>query len=145
MFSLKLFFNRKGWVVKGLLIVGWVLILLQTLKLPTEWDSRGGLTSICFLMFVILGAFITILRFIPWYSGDSRGLGIEEHFEKNLVPIAYLLPIAFGLLRFFDSPWGFFIFVDFFFLVVLAVNATLIYYHFIDTDSAPVSLFINQP
>lgn len=144
MISLKLLFNRNGRVVNWLLFFGWGLHLWQVLKLPMQWDMRGFLTSCLYLLFVILGLSLVVVRFIPWYAKDSRGLGIEEHFEKTMVPVAYLLWISFLLNSLFASPWFFYALVDVFFLVVQIVNAILLYYHFIDTDQSPPSFFTSH-
>lgn len=138
---LELFFNRKGRFLNGVLLVACVLNVLQVLKLPVQWSERGFLVSVSYLFFIILAFSITIIRFFPWYTKESRGSGIEEHFEKVLVPVAYILLIGFVMMFFFKSPWLYFVLMDIFFIAVLSVNATLIYYHFIDMDPTPPSFF----
>ncbi len=90
---------------------------------------------------MILASSLTAQRFIPWYAAEDRGQGIEEHFQKNLVPVAYLLVIINGLMFVWSKPWPLLILATLFFLAMQIVNFILIYFHKKDTDLTPPSYF----
>lgn len=142
--SLKFFFNRKGFVVLGLNVGGWLLVCYHLYHLQDEWIIRGPLTSILYIVFVFLCLLINFFRFKPWYSKKDRGYGIEEHFEKTLVPTAYIL-VCFNLLYFvWDKAWPILLFAVLLFIIILHVNFILIYFHYKDRDSTPPSYFVRS-
>src|SRR3989338_2805302 len=139
--SLKFFFNRKGAVVLSLTILGWLLTIWNLYRLPSEGAERGVVTGITFVIFCVFCFFITITRFFPWYSRAFRGLGIEEHFEKTLVPTSYIMVITAIVYLLWERCWPFLVFVNLLFIVIILVNFTLLYFHFRDHDPLPPSYF----
>lgn len=139
--SLKFFFNRKGIVVIGLTILGWIGNGLHLLALPWQWSYRGGFTVSCFLLYLFLSLLITVIRFKPWYKKEDRGAGIEEHFEKVLVPLSYIMVLTNLIYHYWQASWPFLLFVSFLFTVILSVNFILLYFHTKDHDSTPPSYF----
>lgn len=89
----------------------------------------------------VLALVIILFAVIPWYGRIYKGLGIEDHYEKMLLPTIYLLLIDQILLLFHLSFifWNFFLIV--LFLVVILLNALLLYYHFKDKDKTPPAYF----
>ncbi|MBI2340045.1 MAG: hypothetical protein HYU99_06760 [Deltaproteobacteria bacterium] len=138
--SLKFFFNRKGTVITSLTTLGWLLTLWNLSRLFQE-TGRGILIPFTFLTFVILCLFITTTRFIPWYPGKFRGFGIEEHFEKTLVPASYIMVVTGIIYPLWRNCWPFLFFVDLLLIVIISVNFILLYFHFRDQDPLPPSYF----
>ena len=132
--SLKFFFNRKGPVVLSLLFIGWVANIWHLIRLSQEWSVRGTVTGVSFLIYLFLASCLTFIRFYPWYKKSDRGAGIEEHFAKTLVPIAYLLPLTAILYTFWLSCSPVLLFSSVVFTVILSVNLLLLRFHFQDTD-----------
>lgn len=141
--SLKFFFNRKGPVVLGLTFIGWSLYLwrLWQMKLGQNWETDDKLTVIMFLIHILLAGLITTIRFIPWYFKDNRGAGIEEHFEKTMVPVTYILILTSVIFTFWTHCWPYLLFTHFIFLLILSANVILLILHFRDHDPLPPSYF----
>lgn len=144
--SLKFFFNRKGKMVMSITALacmgyGWHLWQLVNDLRAGSWGTHGQLTSISFLIHVFLALLITGIRFFPWYTKEHRGAGIEEHFEKTLVPVAYIMLITAILYYLWDKAWPFLLVTHFFFSIILLANFVLIYLHFKDKDTTPPSYF----
>lgn len=139
--SLKFFFNRKGGVVTSLTIIGWLAASWHLYHLPAEWASRGALTGTLYLAFLSLCFFITLTRLIPWYASKDRGAGIEEHFEKTLVPTSYIMVITNLLYFLWKSCWPFLLFTLPLLLLIIGVNLILLYFHSRDKDPTPPSYF----
>ena len=139
--SLKLFFNRKGKIVLSLTVIGWTGNFLHLIALPWQWNDRGTLTDLFFLLYLFLAFLITAIRFKPWYQKEDRGAGIEEHFEKTLVPIAYILVFTNLIYHYWQASWPFLLFISLIFLIILSVNAILLYFHNRDKDQTPPSYF----
>ncbi len=139
--SLKFFFNRKGSVVLSLTILGWILNLWALICLPGEMILRGKLTTCLFILYLCLCFLVTFIRFYPWYPTKDRGAALEEHFEKTLVPTAYIMVVVHLFWFLTLKPWPFLIFVCLLFLPILAVNAILLTFHFQDQDPTPPAYF----
>lgn len=139
--SLKFFFNRKGPVVLSLTVIGWALALLNLYKLPGQWEVRGQATGIIYIAFLFLCGLITVIRFIPWYHRKDRGAGIEEHFEKTLVPTSYIMVVANSLYFFWMKAWPFLVFIFPLLLLIMIVNGILLYFHKRDKNTTPPSYF----
>lgn len=137
--SLKFFFNRRGAVVWGLLVSGWVFLILNLLKIETQSP-----TSHFFLWLLVGQAFlITSTRFFPWYAKADRGYGIEEHFEKTMVPLAYILSLG-GIVFWAVPNWGILVFSNVLLIPIWVVNFILIHFHYRDHDQTPPSFFVRQ-
>lgn len=139
--SLKFFFNRKGAVVTGLTVLGWLLMILNLYRLSSEGADRGVVTGVFFVLFIILCLFITITRFLPWYPKAFRGCGIEEHFEKTMVPTSYIMVTTAVVYLLWKNCWPFLLFVSLLLTVIISVNFILLYFHFRDHDPLPPSFF----
>lgn len=94
--SLKFFFDRNGRVVLFLLVLGWVSNLAHLYFLIQHWQERPRFTAILFLIYMMGALGVSLFHFIPWYRASDRGFGIEEHFAKCAVPLAYTMVIASG-------------------------------------------------
>lgn len=140
-FSLKFFFNRQGIVVRRVLLLGWILTVFEIFRLVQgrAVSSKGSL--IAYGVFIALALAITLTRLIPWYVAADRGHGIEEHFQKTLVPVAYLLVIVNAFMIAGITPWPLLILGGLFFIAVQSVNGILIYLHKRDKDTTPPSFF----
>lgn len=142
--SLKFFFARNGAVVLGLFGLGWILNLYGLSRLHAEWAARGAFTGTSYLIFIGCALLITLTRFIPWYGPQDRGFGIEEHFAKTLVPVAYILVIANCVHRAaLESGVALLVFSAML-LVIQSVNFILIYFHRQDKDPTAPSHFSRQ-
>ena len=104
-----------------LLVVGWAW---------TAWKIHTGGVSLLYTVFAVQAFLLTAVRFIPWYAREDRGFGIEEHFQKIVVVVGYLLVLT-------PDSWPFLIFPNLFFLVLNAIAAVLIFFHFQDKDKTP--------
>ncbi len=129
--SLKFFFNRKGPLVLTLLAMGW---------LATVYHLLFSTRSFFFIVFCLLGFVITLIRFYPWYKPEDRGSGIEEHFEKTMVPASYIIVVTNIVYHFWPS-WPFLLFSIVLLAVIQSVNFILLYFHFRDKDPTPPSYF----
>lgn len=139
--SLKFFFNRKGAVVLSLTAIGWLLMLWNLSRLPAEGAGRGLLTVSTLLVFAAFSLFITVTRFVPWYAKQFRGFGIEEHFEKTLVPTSYIMVVSGIIYRLWETCWPLLLTVNLLLVVIISVNFILLYFHFRDHDPLPPSYF----
>ena len=141
MMSLKLFFNRKGAVVSCFAVAGWFLIIWNLSRLPSEGNEGGVLTVTFLVLFVLFCFFITITRFFPWYPKAFRGCGIEEHFEKTIVPTSYMMVATAIVYHLWESCWPFLAFAGLLLTIIISVNFILLYFHFRDQDPLPPSYF----
>lgn len=135
--SLKFFFNRSGWVVLGLTGLGWALGVCQVARLLVNdviWPQK---TAIIYGLFMAQCLLITVIRFWPWYPRADRGHGIEEHFQKNLVPVAYLMVLVNMVPFVWQDPSPLFILLALCLLPFHYVNFILIYFHLIDKTPEP--------
>lgn len=129
--SLKFFFDRNGIVVKSLFVIGWLATICHL------YYSSGAALAV----FAGLCFFVTLIRFIPWYSRADRGFGIEEHFQKTLVPTSYIMTATNIVFFFWKNCGPFLVFASLLITVILCINFILIYFHFKDKDPTPPSLF----
>lgn len=132
-------------MVRSLFTLGWLFTAYHLYRLSGEWASRGALTGISFLVFCAFSLVATAVRLIPWYKKQDRGHGIEEHFAKTWVPVAYLLPITNLVYFFVEKSWPFLLLVSFMLLTIQTVNCILIYFHRRDPDLTAPSFFSRQP
>lgn len=136
--SLKFFFNRKGRVVLGMTLLGWVLTLWNLFYSKTV---HGPFTRTIFYLYVGLALLVTLIRFIPWYAKKDRGAGIEEHFEKTLVPVAYILVLIGLIYPLWANSWPIILFMSLFFGLIVYASSILIFFHFQDKDPIAPSFF----
>ncbi len=136
---LKILFYRNSFVVRAMEAIGvFDSILFLKGRLPSV-DFVTGL----YLFLLALYAFIRICDAIPWYKGKPRGMGIEVHFRKAIVPTSYILAIT-SLLCLFEVPilTQVVLFIAILFmLVVTSVNGILIWFHLRDRDPLPINYF----
>lgn len=128
-------------MVIGLTIIGWALAVWNLYRLPNEWTHRGVATGILFIIYIILCALITLTRFFPWYKPQDRGAGIEEHFEKTLVPTSYIMVVINAVFIFWKNAWPLVLAGMPLLLVIISVNFILIYFHRRDKNPTPPSYF----
>ena len=139
--SLKFFFNRRGFVVYTLTILGWLLAGKNSYFMITNWSSQNFKILFWLFTFLFLSLLFTLIRFISWNKSHNKGHGIEEHFEKILVPLAYILVVIHGT-YFLGSKWWIFLMVGSLLLLpILYVNFILIYFHLKDKDKTPPGYF----
>lgn len=125
------FFGRRSRLVRTLRILVWLELLAIFYRrgvgpLGAELGWMTWLVAVSWLAF-------NLLDWIPWYSGGGERAGIRIHFQRNLVPVSYLL--APGLLL----PLGGF--SDWFLLPAALVclflhhvDGLLLYLHFRDSS-----------
>jgi hypothetical protein len=132
---LKFFFDRSSWVVRLLEAVGVAAVLYDFFHL-----KAGGFL---FLFLVVGYLFIRICAVIRWYPHEARGIGIEVHFFKTLVPASYILAIASAVLflKIFWISMPILILADLMMLVLISVNGILVYFYLRDKDPLPVNYF----
>lgn len=97
--------------------------------------------SFFFILFCLLCLVITFIRFYPWYKQQDRGAGIEEHFEKTMVPTSYIMVVTNIIYHFWSSGWPFLLFASLLLLIIQSVNFILLTFHFRDKDPTPPSYF----
>lgn len=88
------------------------------------------------LIFIIIG-----FALFPWYSRKYKGLGIEDHFEKMLIPTTYLVLLDQILRLFFPAVLIWNIFLVSVFSFFITVNLILLFFHFRDHDKTPPAYF----
>jgi hypothetical protein len=112
---------------------GWNIMVIET--------ASSSLFKFSFIALSVLACLILVIAMIPWYGLKYVGLGIEDHFDKMLIPTTYLLLISnlFYLLKLQISVFN--LFTCLVLLVILAINAILLTYHFRDPDKTPPSYF----
>lgn len=138
--SLQFFFNRKGLVVRGLLAISWLLQFYHA------WLQLHGLPVSPFaeaLFWIYLGQSLTItaISYIPWNRSTDRGHGIENHFSKTLIPLAYMMMVASLVVSVWPNAWPLLLFVVIAQLPILGVDVLMLAFHFQDKDSMPASYF----
>lgn len=114
-----------------LMLTGWAANFYHLLFFPT---------SFFFTLYVLLCLVITLIRFFPWNKQKDRGAGIEEHFEKTMVPASYIMVVTNGVYHFSPS-WPFVLFVCLLLMIIQSVNFILLTFHFRDKDPTPPSYF----
>ncbi len=136
---LKILFNRSSPVVRLLEIVGVVNSFFYLRSVIEAFD----LTTWLFLFLLLCYLFIRVCDLIHWYPGEPRGLGIEVHFKKALVPTSYILSIAslFCLLSLPIVTLSVVILADILMLIIAPVNGILLWFHCRDHDPMPINYF----
>jgi len=139
--SLHFFFNSKGPLVRTLLTLGWTGTLYWLFRFfqgSVPWNSGS---QFFFILYIIEISFISFVGFFPWYQPEDRGHGIEDHFSKIMVPIAYILTVSTSLLFLLHQPWLYFLCLQFFFIPIASIHGILIFFHFKDHDPLAPSYF----
>jgi hypothetical protein len=135
---LKFFFNRNSLMVRLMNAVALLeIVTLGYFSFHPEFRLTLGFNTL-FLMTSWL--VFNLIHFIPWYPGQKEKLGIRFHFQKNLVPISYLLVFAFALKLAGVSEWVLLPFT-LLFLPIYYVSAILLLFHFRDTSSMTPGYF----
>jgi hypothetical protein len=125
---LKFFFYRSSPFVYAFNGFSFLLILLLFWRGATLGGVFPGPVT-GFLM--LTWAFFNALNWIPWYPGTKGKLGIRLHFQKNIVPMAYILPVAF-LLKWFGAGEVALLPFALLFLPMYYVSIILLFFHFRD-------------
>lgn len=142
--TLKFFFYHRGRVVRGLLLFTWLLNFWRMFSFSQEWVARGALTSWLFFIFLVLVSILMVVRFIPWNPAADRGFGVEDHFSKTMIAVAYMQLVMHVVYSIFDRPWPFLLFCIFLLGLIHMVNFILLYFHFRDPDPTPAAYFSRQ-
>lgn len=125
----------------ALLLLGFILLGYNghSLFFGGSQVSRGSRGA--YFLFTILVLLLTVIRFYPWHRRWGRGIGLEVHFEKTLVPTAYIL-VATNLVMAFWPRALFMVFFSCALLVVIqSVNCILLYFHGRDRQKLPPHYF----
>lgn len=138
--SLQFFFNRKGLVVRSFLAVSWLLQLYHA------WLQLHGLpispfSEVLFWIYLGQSLAITTISYIPWNRSTDRGYGIENHFSKTLIPLAYMMIVVSLVVSVWPNAWHLLLFVVIAQLPILGVDVLMLAFHFQDKDSMPASYF----
>ncbi len=119
-------------VVSGIEIA---LILYLFWKSPASFPLSW---PCLFLIFTWMA--LNLMNLIPWYGKLPGKLGIRLHLQKNIVPMVYILSLAFGLkLLGLGEIW--LIPFTVLFLPIYYVSFILLYFHFKDDSKLPPSYF----
>jgi hypothetical protein len=125
---LKIFFYRSSPFVFAFNGLSFLLILLLLYcGLGLGEITLGPVTIFLMLTWVFFNA----LNWIPWYPGTRGKLGIRLHFQKNIVPMAYILPPVFLLKWAGVGEWAL-LPVALLFLPMYYVSIILLSFHFRD-------------
>lgn len=136
---LKILFHRKSHVVRSLEILG---VIGSFFFLKGRWAVNDLQTGL-YLFLVIGYLFVRACDWISWYPREPRGIGIEVHFKKALVPTSYILAVT-SIFALLDIPYlstGVILLADLLMLVVAPVNGIVIYFHLKDKDPLPINYF----
>ena len=133
---LKLFFNRKSWIVKTLLLISGVFTLYLLFKM--NWKNTSFLYQGAFFLFLFQILLALGVEKYPWYPSQSPGPGISLQFQKALVPIAYIWP--FFILNIYLSSFFFLLFLNILLFPITFFSGALIYFHLKDEDPSPPNL-----
>jgi len=93
------------------------------------------------LLLSLLALTLTLFAFIPWYGRNYKGLGIEDHFEKILAVMTYLMIFDSALILMGLQSFVVEILLNIIFIIFLFVNITLLRYHLNDSDTTPPAYF----
>jgi len=139
----KILFNRSSLMVRcleGIGLINSILFLFEAGKGRSSVAATGiGL----YLFLLLCYLFVRACDLIFWYSKEDRGIGIEVHFKKALVPTSYILAIT-STMALLNIPYfssGIIFFADLLMLVVAPVNGILIYFYFRDEDQMSINYF----
>ncbi len=137
---LRFFFYRSSPMVY---LMNLISTLLLGCLLYRAWRvEEGGLGfSSVFLIFTYL--FFNFLNLFPFYPGQKGKVGIRLHFQKNIVPMSYLMVIAFSLKLMGVSEWGLLPFV-LLYLPVYYVSLILLVFHFRDSSDLAAGYFTHN-
>ncbi len=130
--------NTKSLLFKIILLATLFLLGFQTKAFIAD---HSGLARIMGLCVIGLGVVNLIAGFIPWYGGQYKGLGIEQHIERAAILTTYLLLVNHILFFFGADVWPWQVFLMILFAAILILNLILIYYHLVDKDKTPPSYF----
>lgn len=133
---LKFFFGRHG---LGMYLANLLALLMLVLLVVKAFKSDIHLGHASLFLFYSY-FFFNVLRFYPWYGRDKADVGLRFHFQRNLVPLAYISLLAFGLKYLsVGEAW-----LMCFALLTLPLHYAawvLIVFHLRDKSSLPVGYF----
>lgn len=130
---LRLFFNRNAPLVY--LANFLALILLGVLLYRSWWQGKVALGWGTYLMafgFLFFNG-INLINWYPQYGRTSARLGIRLHFQKTVVPVAYLSLAGF-LWKFLGGSEGVLLGVSLLYLPMYYVAFILLFFHFRDSS-----------
>ena len=107
--------------------------------------DQGVSSSKSFLFFysfyILIAAAITIFRLVHWCKPADRGFCLEEHFQKNMIPVCYIMLVNNILLGMGIKNIFLFILSGFLLIPMLIVNFILLYFYMKDSDLTPPGYF----
>ncbi len=121
-----------------------VSALLLGILLDRAWRVGGAASlgfSSSFLILTYL--FFNFLNLFPFYRGQKGKVGIRLHFQKNIVPMSYLMVLAFSLKLVGVSEWGLLPFA-LLYLPVYYVSLILLVFHFRDSSDLAAGYFTHN-
>ena len=95
---LKLLFNRESILVKVAFYLG--LLLMAFFFYQGQFQVLSLIEKILFIFFLLQVLFSKAMQLYPWYPSSTRGPGIRFQFDREMVPVSYILGIGFLLLQF---------------------------------------------
>jgi len=134
-------FNRKSPLITGLLWMGWVGHVFFFARILDRGSFSSKNLIFFYSLYISIAAAITIFRLIRWYKPADRGFGLEEHFQKSMIPVCYIMLVNNILLWVGVKSIFLFIVSGFLLLPMLVVNFILIYFYRKDSDSTPPGYF----
>lgn len=137
---LRLFFHRSAAMVY--LANGLALVLLAWLGFQSFVQGKISLgwgTYSVALAFLFFNA-INLINWYPQYRLPEAKLGIRLHFQKTVVPVAYLSLLAFGL-KALGVPELALGLMSLLFLPMYYVAFILLFFHFRDTSDLMPGFF----
>ena len=138
---LKRFFYRTSPFVYGMNVLsfGFILVFLYQAYGTESGLHLGWATYFLIFCWVYFNA----LNWIPWYPGTKGKLGIRLHFQKTVVPMVYILPVAF-VLKLFGVGEVYLAIFGALFLPMFYVSFILLYFHFRDTSDLMPGYFTHN-
>ncbi len=133
---LRLFFNRFSPLVFIVEIIGVVFIFL-TMRLFFSFPHIGRLLLILYTLEYLS---LRLFALIRWHPQSKRYEGIELHFKKLMVAVAYLLALL-SILLYITHNIFFAILGIILFGMMLYPNLMLVYLYTKDKNTTPINHF----
>lgn len=155
---LRFFFDRFGWFVRFLEMVGVVeaILLFQLF----HWEEGLQWTEYLYFLLVAQVLFVKLCDMIPWYPSDgghrartgsppikardwlrqTERIGIEVHFRKARVPTSYIFATASALYLLGLSGMAIII-ANLMIAVITTVNGIQLWFHYHDKEELPINYF----
>lgn len=126
------FFNRKSKFITALEIIG--IIGFLWLIFSGWFFRQTAITKIFFAVYLLGYILIRFCASFKWYGkSQNREAGIQLHFKKTLVAASYIIFLANLITLFGITNISIYVSVVFF-VMILHLNAILLYFHWKDRD-----------